>query len=122
VEAMQISIVAKTIGLSVDVIRFYERNGLLPRPPRTEGGFRRYEENDVETLAFVRRVQRLGLKLSEIRGLLRVRGNRLQPCPSQRKRAVSSRVFLSRVGTSRPWREVLVGRGIEVFSCQIAAH
>lgn len=83
---MQIGIVAKKIGLSVDAIRFYERNGLLPRPPRTEGGFRRYGENDVETLAFVRRVQGLGFKLSEIRGFLRLRGNRLQPCaPVQRR-------------------------------------
>ena len=83
---MQIGIVAKKIGLSVDAIRFYERNGLIPRPPRTEGGFRRYGENDVETLAFVRRVQGLGFKLSEIRGLLRLRGNRLQPCaPVQRR-------------------------------------
>lgn len=32
---MQICLVAKKIGLSVDAIRFYERNGLLPRPPRT---------------------------------------------------------------------------------------
>ena len=83
---MQIGIVAKKIGLSVDAIRFYERNGLLPRPPRTQGGFRRYGENDVETLAFVRRVQGLGFKLREIRGLLRLRGNRLQPCaPVQRR-------------------------------------
>src|SRR6266478_4405411 len=85
-KVMQIGIVAKKIGLSVDAIRFYERNGLLPRPPRTEGGFRRYGENDVETLTFVRRVQGLGFKLSEIRGLLRLRGNRLQPCaPVQRR-------------------------------------
>jgi len=83
---MQIGIVAKKIGLSVDAIRFYERNGLLPRPPRTQGGFRTYGENAVETLAFVRRVQGLGFKLSEIRGLLRLRGNRLQPCaPVQRR-------------------------------------
>ena len=83
---MQIGIVAKRIGLSVDAIRFYERNGLLPRPPRTEGGFRRYGDNDVDTLAFIRRVQGLGFKLSEIRGLLRLRGNRLQPCaPVQRR-------------------------------------
>ncbi len=83
---MQIGIVAKKIGLSVDAIRFYEHNGLLPRPPRTDGGFRRYAENDVETLAFVRRVQGLGFKLSEIRDLLKLRGNRLQPCaPVQRR-------------------------------------
>lgn len=83
---MQIGIVAKKIGLSVDAIRFYERNGLLRRPPRTEGGFRRYGDGDVETLAFVRRVQGLGFKLSEIRSLLRLRENRLQPCaPVQRR-------------------------------------
>jgi DNA-binding transcriptional MerR regulator len=83
---MQIGVVAKKIGLSVDAIRFYERNGLLSRAPRTEGGFRRYGDNDVETLAFVRRVHGLGFKLSEIRGLLRLRGNSLQPCaPVQRR-------------------------------------
>ena len=85
-KTIQIGVVAKQIGLSVDAIRFYERNGLLPRPPRTAGGFRRYGDSDVETLAFVRRVQGLGFKLSEIRGLLRLRGNRLQPCaPVQRR-------------------------------------
>jgi MerR family mercuric resistance operon transcriptional regulator len=83
---MQIGIVAKKIELSVDAIRFYERNGLLPRPPRTEGGFRRYGENDVETLAFVHRVQGLGFKLSEIRGLLNLRGSRMQPCAPVRRR------------------------------------
>src|SRR5215470_14024504 len=83
---MQIGIVAKKIGLSIDAIRFYERNGLLPRPPRTEGGFRRYGDSDVETLAFVRRVQGLGFKLSEIRSLLKLRGNRLQPCAPVRRR------------------------------------
>src|SRR5260370_2182019 len=77
---MQIGIVAKKIGVSVDAIRFYERKALLPRAPRTQGGFRQYGENDVETLAFIRRVQGLGFKLSEIRGLLRLPGNRVQPC------------------------------------------
>jgi len=83
---MQIGIVAKKIGLSVDAIRFYERNALLPRPPRTQGGFRQFAEADVETLAFIRRVQGLGFKLSEIRGLLSLRGTRLQPCAPVRRR------------------------------------
>lgn len=77
---MQIGIVAKRIGLSVDAIRFYERSSLLPRASRTQGGFRQYGETDVETLAFIRRAQGLGFKLSEIRGLLRLRSSRLQPC------------------------------------------
>ena len=85
-KAMQIGIVAKKIGLSVDAIRFYERNALLPRPPRTQGGFRQYAESDVETLGFIRRVQGLGFKLSEIRDLLNLRGSRLQPCAPVRRR------------------------------------
>jgi DNA-binding transcriptional MerR regulator len=61
---MQIGIVAKKIGLSVDAIRFYERNAL----------------------AFIRRVQGLGFKLSEIRGLLNLRRRRVQPCAPVRRR------------------------------------
>jgi DNA-binding transcriptional MerR regulator len=83
---MQIGVVAKKVGLSVDAIRFYERNALLPRPARTQGGFRRYGERDVETLAFIRRVQGLGFKLSEIRSLVSLRGSRMQPCAPVRRR------------------------------------
>src|SRR5256885_1258851 len=84
--AMQIGTVAKTIGVSVDAIRFYERTALLPPPPRTQCGFRQYGENHLETLAFIRRAQHLGFKLTEIRGLLSLRGNRLQPCAPGRRR------------------------------------
>src|SRR5437016_9695910 len=83
---MQIGSAAKRVGISVDAIRFYERNALLQRAPRTEGGFRQYGEDDLETLGFIRRVQSLGFKLSEIRALLRLRGNRLQPCAPVRRR------------------------------------
>src|SRR6267154_4489653 len=86
VNAMQIGIVAKKVGLSVDAIRFYERNLVLPRPARTPGGFRQYGEHDIETLAFIRRVQGLGFKLSEIRGLVNLRGSRMQPCRPVRRR------------------------------------
>src|SRR5258708_33296788 len=78
--------VAKRFGLTPDAIRFYEPNALLPRPPRTEGGFRLYDESDVETLAFIRRVQGLGFKLSEIRSLLDLRGSGLQPCAAVQRR------------------------------------
>ena len=83
---MQIGIVAKKIGLSVDAIRFYERNALLPRAPRTEGGFRQYGESDIETLAFIRRVQGLGFKLNEVRGFLKLRGSSMQPCARVQRR------------------------------------
>jgi MerR family transcriptional regulator, copper efflux regulator len=82
---MQI-IVAKKIGVSVDAIRFYERNELLPRAPRTQGGFRQYSEIDVETLSFIGRVQNLGFTLREVRELLELRRSRLQPCTPVRRR------------------------------------
>jgi len=83
---MQIGIAAKKVGLCVDAIRFYERNALLRRAPRTEGGFRQCGEDDLETLGFIRRVQSLGFKLSEIRSLLNLRGSRLQPCAPVRRK------------------------------------
>jgi DNA-binding transcriptional MerR regulator len=83
---MQIGIVGKRVGLSVDTIRFYERNALLPLPPRTQCGFRHYSENDVETLSFIGRVQNLGFTLREVRELLDLRRSRLQPCAPVRRR------------------------------------
>lgn len=83
---MHIGTAAKRIGLSVDAIRFYERNSLLPRVPRTVGGFREYRDADLETLEFIRRVQGLGFKLREIRGLLDLRASRFQPCAPVRRR------------------------------------
>lgn len=83
---MQIGVVAKKTGVSVDAVRFYERRGLLPRAPRTPGGFRRYAQSDVEALAFIHRAQGLGFTLREIQALLALRGSRLQPCAPVRRR------------------------------------
>jgi len=93
---MQIGTIAKKIGLSVDAIRFYERNALLPRPPRTPGGFRQYGESDVETMGFIRRAQNLGFTLREVRDLLELRRNRLQPCAPVRRRLEEKLVDVQR--------------------------
>ena len=72
--------------MTPDSIRFYERKSLLPRPPRSMGGFREYGETDIETLAFIRRIQALGFKLTEVRNLLDLRQTRRRPCaPVQRR-------------------------------------
>jgi MerR family transcriptional regulator, copper efflux regulator len=83
---MQIGAVSRKIGLSVDTIRFYERNSLLPRPQRTPGGFRQYAEAEVETLSFIRRVQGLGFTLREVRELVQLRRSRMQACAPVRSR------------------------------------
>jgi len=77
---VHIGSVAKKIGLTPDAIRFYERSALLPRPPRSSGGFRQYAETDLDTLRFLRQAQGLGFTLKEVRELLALRGSRLQSC------------------------------------------
>ena len=67
---MQIGRVSEQTGLSVDAIRFYEKQRLLERPPRTAGGFRVFNADDIERIQFIRRAQQLGLSLPEIRELL----------------------------------------------------
>ena len=78
--SMQIGEVAKLTALSVDAIRFYERNSLLPKVPRTAGHFRLYSQSDVARLTFIQKMHNLGFSLREVRQILDIRENRLDPC------------------------------------------
>jgi MerR family mercuric resistance operon transcriptional regulator len=59
-------------GVNIETIRFYERVGILPEPPRSQGGHRLYGEIHEKRLHFVRRSRELGFSLDEIRELLRL--------------------------------------------------
>lgn len=83
---MFIGRIAKRAGLSADAIRFYERNQILTQPRRTEGGFRFYTDQDVDAVLFVRRAQRLGFSLPQIRELLSLRRDRGRSCAAVRNR------------------------------------
>lgn len=61
---------AKRTGVKVPTIRFYEQEGLLPTPPRTDSGRRLYSDDDVRRLAFIRHARALGFELDDIRSLL----------------------------------------------------
>ena len=67
---MQIGTVSEQTGLRVDGVRFYEKQGLLEPPSRTEGGFREFTEEDIQRILFIRRAQQLGFSLHEVRELL----------------------------------------------------
>ena len=67
---LQIGYVAAQTGLTVDTIRFYEREKLLHTPTRSSGGFRLFSGSDVRDLSFIRNAQELGFSLDEIRELL----------------------------------------------------
>jgi len=70
---MTIGRLADAAGVNVQTVRYYERRGLLPAPPRTAAGYREYAESDVARIGFIRRAQRLGFTLNEIDELLSIR-------------------------------------------------
>lgn len=64
--------VAARTGVNIETVRYYERIGLLPSPPRSEGGHRLYSEDLLRRLNFIRRCRELGFTLDEVRGLLKL--------------------------------------------------
>ena len=70
---MKIGDLATASSTAVDTIRYYEREGLLPAPGRTQGGFRVYEAPHLERLQFIRYCRGLDMSLDEVRVLLRVK-------------------------------------------------
>lgn len=67
---MKIGELSSASGLSVDTIRFYEKQGLIPAPRRTESNYRMYDPATPRRLAFIRKARDLGFTLSEIGQLL----------------------------------------------------
>ncbi|BAB77280.1 heavy metal-responsive transcriptional regulator (plasmid) [Anabaena sp. FACHB-709] len=72
--------VAKSSGVPIKTIRYYEELGLLKSSARTEGGFRLFNSDVLERLHFIKRAQSLGLSLSEIKEFLNVHDGGELPC------------------------------------------
>ena len=70
---MKIGEVADRGGVNLQTIRYYEREGLLPQPPRLPSGYRVFSEPAVRRVRFIKRAQELGFTLAEIRELLSLR-------------------------------------------------
>jgi len=70
---LTISAVARRARVPLDTIRYYERRGLLPAPPRSAGGYRQYRADTVRRVTFIKRAQALGFTLEEIGELLALR-------------------------------------------------
>ena len=67
-----IGALSKGTGCHIETIRYYERIGLMPKPPRSPGGHRLYQDDHLRRLTFIRRSRELGFTLEEVRGLLRL--------------------------------------------------
>ena len=74
-ESYQIGELAARGGVTPDTLRYYERLGLLPEAPRTDGGFRLYSEAALDRLRFIKQAQTLGLTLHEVGDLVRYQDN-----------------------------------------------
>jgi len=84
---MTIGRVAKTTGVGVETIRFYERKGLIPDPPRRASGYRQYSEDTIARIRFIRRAKELGFTLNEIHELLSLRVDPTSTCGDVKHRA-----------------------------------
>ncbi len=77
---MRIGELAGRLGMNTQTIRYYERIGLLPRPERTEAGYRLYGEEDERRLRFVKNAREAGLALGEVKEVLAFHERGEQPC------------------------------------------
>ena len=65
-ETFTIGHLAQRAGVNIETVRFYEKRGLMPKPNRTESGYRQYTGNDVMRILFIKRAKELGFTLKEI--------------------------------------------------------
>lgn len=72
--------VSQRTGCHIETVRYYERIGLMPRTPRSEGGHRLYGEEHVKRLGFIRRSRELGFTLDQVRTLLQLVDGRRYTC------------------------------------------
>lgn len=75
---------ARRTGVNSETIRYFEKAGILPAPPRTDGGHRVYDETHVRTLGFVRRARSLGFTPDEVRTIIELGGPEKAPCADVR--------------------------------------
>ena len=95
VQSLSIGKLAASGGVGVETVRFYQRRGLLPQPPRDDG-IRRYGSDDVRRLRFIKQAQAAGFTLEEIKELLDLDAsedrNRARELANARVKALDARI------------------------------
>ena len=86
-EKLTIGRLAKEAGVSVETIRYYERLGIISRPPKPSSGYRRYPPVMVSRIRFIKNAQELGFSLKEISELLELRVDPDSSCEDVRQQA-----------------------------------
>ena len=86
-QTLSIGELAEIAGVQVTTVRFYERKGLLPPPPRRVSGYRMYGDDATQRLRFIQEAKELGFSLHEIAELLALRVGAGRTCRNIRQRA-----------------------------------
>ncbi len=86
-QSLSIGQVARLAGVGVQTIRYYEREGLIEEPPRSESGYRQHSPETVVRIRFIRHAKELGFSLKEIKELLSLRADSSASCTDVRERA-----------------------------------
>jgi len=86
-KSLTIGHLAKEAGVNLETVRYYERRGLLAKPPRSASGYRLFPMDAARRLRFIRRAQELGFSLKEVRELLSLRVSRSTTSRDIRARA-----------------------------------
>lgn len=84
---IKIGELAEQSGVNLQTIRYYEREGLLPKPPRLPSGYRVFSRDAVRRVRFIKRAQELGFSLKEIKELLSIRVDPRSDCSSVQRLA-----------------------------------
>ncbi|MEY3755709.1 MAG: hypothetical protein RLY27_2329 [Pseudomonadota bacterium] len=82
-----IGVLSKESGVNLETIRYYEKISLLPEPPRSASGYRRYDDDAIKRLRFIRRGRELGFGINEIKTLLELANHPEQTCSEADKLA-----------------------------------
>ena len=85
-EGLKRAELAQRTGCNLETIRYYEKIGMIPDPPRTAAGYRIYGERHVARLRFILRARELGFSIEEIRGLLDLVDGGTQTCAEVKER------------------------------------
>jgi MerR family transcriptional regulator, copper efflux regulator len=88
-QGLTIGEVAKRAAVHIETLRYYERQGLMARPPRSRSNYRMYSEETVRRVQFIKRAQQLGFSLKEIQELLALRAAPQAQCVAVRERTLA---------------------------------
>ena len=86
---LRIGQVAEEAGVTVETIRFYESQALIPEAPRSHSGYRLYTPDAVRRVRFIQRAKELGFSLNDIQSLLELRNKPGVTCAAIKSQAVS---------------------------------